>query len=66
MSFSADIPAAQALAERWIQHTRRLSVAPRAVLHRPVGEEYIRDLKATQRALGRIDPTGCPEGGIGF
>jgi len=36
------------------------------VLHRPVPSSYTDTLKGRQAQLGRIDPTGCPEGGMGF
>ena len=36
------------------------------VLGRAVGSSYLVTLKDTQESLHRIDPTGCPEGGVGF
>ena len=37
---------------------------PNTVLRRPVPSSYTSTLKDVQAQLGRIDPTGCPEGGM--
>jgi peptide methionine sulfoxide reductase MsrA len=37
---------------------------PNVVLHRAVPPSYTGMLKTVQAQLGRIDPTGCPEGGM--
>ena len=37
---------------------------PNVVLRRAVPASYTGTLKTVQAQLGRIDPTGCPEGGM--